>query len=498
MPAEPLQGWPRLRRAVSRGYTAFRTRPWQTIEIALGVLVLAFQFTEAPRAMIRVWLTVAFYAATSLVPLLRMDGAATAWSLALGLGRIGLAVLPSVFLIRSVPRRRLLWLCPLVVMLIIVSSPLSLFACATFDLWLLLAFASGVTAALTRLRFLRWSALLPFVLLWEVVPSHNLMTIRTADPAYRDRLFSECTLHDGTRPKNLTPDRLIPYFGINPLGDDLVLLSGEGSSDADTGGRRVPSWWLRRRDGGFQFELPSDASGNLWRGCVLDGTIWMARANYIVGAKRLPDGGPTHEEVYRVRLPSSDIDFGETACDPQRGRVYVTECTNGGMWEATPDGRETRRYEVGGVWLLPKRRFDGRLVITNTATLMVFAPGEGRVTERIPAGLVDFGFDVCDVDGTVAVADTTGRLRVFEIDDTGHYRFAWGLSLFAPRRVAYSRDCSRIAVTSGDDHRVFIVDASGHRILDVFRAGPALREVAPTAPREFSVADSCSITTYRW
>ncbi len=498
MHAERPHQWPAVGRALSYGYIAFRKRPGRAIEIGLALIMLAFLVTEAPRAMIRVWLTVAVYAASSFVPLLRVDAGATAWSLVLGFGRIGLAALPSLFLIRSAPRHRWLWLLPLVGMMVIVSSPFALFACATIDRWLLLAFASIVTAALTRVRFFRWSALLPFAVLWEVLPSHNLMGLRTADPVFRDQLFKECARHDGTRPQNLTADRLIPYYGINALGDDLVLLTGEGSSDSDWGGRRVPSWWLHRRDGSFRFDQPSDASGNLWRGCVLDGTIWMARANYIVGAKRLPDGAARHEEVYRVRLPSEDVDFGETACDPERGRVYVTECTNGGMWEVTPDGREMRRYEVGGVWLLPKRRFDGRLVITNTATLMVFAPGDGRVTERVPAGLVDFGFDVCGIDGTVAVSDASGRLRIFEIDGTGHYRFTWGISLFAPRRVAYSRDCSRIAVTSGDDHRVFIIDASAHRIVDVFRAGPALREVAATAPREFSIADSCSMTTYRW
>jgi hypothetical protein len=490
--------WLRLRRAVGRGYAAFCDRPWRSIEIGIGVFVLAFLCTEAPRAMIRVWLTVAFYAASSLVPLLRVDGAATAWSLAVGLGRIGLAALPSVLLIRSMPRHRWLWLLPLVGMLVIVSSPLSLFACATIDRWLLLACASAVTAMLTRVRFLRWTALLPFVLLWETVPSHSLMTMRTADAAYRDRLLAECALHDGTRPRNLTSDRLIPYYGINLLGDDLVLLTGEGANDGDRGGRRVPSWWLRRRDGGLQFESPSDASGNLWRGCVLEDTIWMARANYAMGAKRLPEGGASHEEVYRVRLPSSDIDFGETACDPERVRVYITEATNGGMWEMTPEGRDMRRHQVGGIWLLPKRRFDGQLVISNTAMLRVFAPESGQVVERVSAGFMNVGFDMCGVNGTVAVADVAGRLRVFEINAASRYRFAWGMSLFAPRRVAYSRDCSRIAVTSGDDHRVFIIDAAAHRLLDVFRAGPALREVAATGPREFSVADSCSITTYRW
>jgi len=389
--------------------------------------------------------------------------------------------------------------------LILVSLPLSLAACATIDRWLLLAAVSLGAAALTRVRVLRWTALLPFALLWEVVPSHGLLSfagVGTENAPYRERLLAECAHHDGNLPTNLTGDFLMPYHGINSVADDLVLLTGESANDGGmrghSGGRRVGSWWMRRRDGAFEFELPSDASGNLWRGCMLDGTLWMARANYVVGAKRLPDGGPQHEEVYRVRVPSSDMDFGETACDPDRDRLYVTEALQGGMWEMGADGGNPRRHQIGGVVLLPKRRFDGRLVLTNTASLMVYAPGEDRVIERVAAGFAVVGFDVCAADGTVAVADTFGRMRVFAIDAAGHYRFAWGVPLFAPRRLAYSRDCSRIAVTSADDHRVSIIDAADHRVVEVLEAGPALREVAPTGPREFSIADVCSMTTYRW
>ena len=54
------------------------------------------------------------------------------------------------------------------------------------------------------------------------------------------------------------------------------------------------------------------------------------------------------------------------------------------------------------------------------------------------------------------------------------------------------------AVTSADDHRVYIVDAASRSVIDVFTAGPALREVAATGPRQFSVSDVCSITTFRW
>jgi hypothetical protein len=481
-----------------------RRKFWRTVNIGMGSLFL-LALASAAGGVIRIWFTVLDDAATALVSLLRLDTAATVWSVALGLGRIGLATFPSLILIRSAPAHRRMWLVPFVAMLVIVSSPFSLAACATLDRWMLLAFLSGATAALARFRFVRWTVVLPFVVLWEIVPRHGLLhftDVGTGEAAYRERLLVECGSRAGSRPENLTADLLMPYHGINSLGDDLVLLTAEGSKDGGMRGRRgerrVGSWWLRRKDGGFQFELPSAATGNLWRGCVLDETIWMARANRIVGVKRLPEGGPLHEEKYDLRLPSRDIDFGETACDPDRGSIYVTEGTGGGMWEVPLDGRGVRRYTLGGISLLPERRFDGRMVVVNTASLIVFDPDEGRVLERVPSGLVSLGFDICSTDGAVAVPDMMGRLRVFEIDGEGHYRFAWGVSLFAPRRVAYSRDCSRMAVTSADDRRVFIVDASARRVVDVFHAGAALREVAATGPREFSVADVCSMTTYRW
>jgi DNA-binding beta-propeller fold protein YncE len=192
------------------------------------------------------------------------------------------------------------------------------------------------------------------------------------------------------------------------------------------------------------------------------------------------------------------MDLIESACDAKRRRVFATEFFGGGVWEVPLDGTEPRRHAIGGVLLVAEWRFDDRLVLADSSSLVVFNPDEGRVLERVPARLGGHGFDVCPSTGAAAVADLAGRLRVFELDPSGHYRFAWGVSAFAPRRVAYSSDCSRIGVTSADDHRVYVIDAAEHRVVDVFHAGPALRDVAPTGPREFSVSDVCSLTTFRW
>lgn len=478
-----------------------RSRIWRAVEIGFGVLVIALVL-GAGSDLVGVWLKATYDALTALGPLLLVDGPATAWTLAVAVGRVGLAIIPSIVLLRCVPRHRWLWLIPPLTMLVVVSTPLSLTACATLDRWLLLAFLSVVATVLVRKRFFRWAVVLPFLVLWEVVPRHGLLMfadIGTADPVYREQLLAECAQRRGTRPENLTADHLMPYHGINPVGDEYVFLGGEGPEDGGmrgrSGGRRVGSWWLRRTDGGYRIEMPSSATGNLWRGCVVDGTLWMPRARLLVGVKPPPEGG---SEVSHLPIPSLDFDFLDAACDPERGRVYVTEYLQEGVWEVAPGKGEPRRHHIGGEMLMPRWRSDGHLILTNNGWLMVFEPEEARVIERVPVALASLSSDVCSVDGSVVVTDLTGRLRVFELDDSGHYRFAWGISLFAPRRASFSPDCSRIGVTSADDHHVYMVDAAERRVVDVFNAGPALREIAATGPREFSISDVCTMTTFRW
>ena len=408
---------------------------------------------------------------------------------------MALAIVPALLLIRSASLWQRIWLIPLVGLVTIITTPASLMYGATPAQWLVLVVVSCTSSAFTRVRVVRWVALVPFILLCQVVPRHMFPSLRVDDPAFRQHVFTVCAHNDGVRPLNFTADLVMPYFGINSLSDDLILLTGEGRLD----GGVIESYWLRRHEGRFEFESGVPRAGNnLWRGCNLNGTIWIAFNRHMKGIKRLPEGSPTTEEVYEPLIPSFDLDFGETACDPVRQRLYVTEASKGGMWETDRDGSNPRRYQIGGIVLLPKLRFDGRLVVVNTTSLMVFDPDEGRVVERVAAGLADFGFDVCATNGSVAVPDALGRLRVFEMDSSGRYQFVWGIPLFAPRRVAYSRDCSRLAVTSLDDERVFVVDTASHQVLDVFRAGPALREVVSTGAREFSITDACSITSYQW
>src|SRR5690242_8061766 len=88
-------------------------RPWlfPTIEIGVGVALIVLVTTVGHTLLAGVF-TAVLGAAISFVSLLRVDGPATAWTLALALARIGLAVLPSVLLVRSAPRQRKMWLVP--------------------------------------------------------------------------------------------------------------------------------------------------------------------------------------------------------------------------------------------------------------------------------------------------------------------------------------------------------------------------------------------------
>ena len=475
------------------------------LEIILGIVLIAVLTLSEFQIIIRTWSTIVLYAAQAFVPLARVDPAGILPTAGLAIARLALASIPSMLLIYASPFHRRLWLVPVVGVLIIMTSIVSLASCASLDRWLLLTVIVGLSATLIRFPFLRWTFFLPYIVLAEVVFSHGTLSfaqVGTDEPAYRDELLEECARREGTRPANLRPDLLMPYHGITVWNDEFTLLTGEGPYDGGmrdhTGGRPAGSWWLRRTEGAYRFEIPSGATGNLWHGCMLDHTIWMARANFLVGATLLSTASVPDEQVFRVRVPAGDMDFGEVACSPEANRLYVGEATQGGLWEIASDGTDARRHPIGGIIILPKRRFDGKIVMTNTARLVVFDPAESRVVESIPAGFFLSGLDVCERDGSVVVADIAGRIRIFQLDHAGRYELGWGLSLFAPRRVAFAPDCSHIAVTSADDHRVYLVDGSARRVSKTFSAGPALREVVATGPREFSVTDVCSITSYKW
>lgn len=452
------------------------------VALALSVILLMIPDT---RAMLRVWFLVALDQVRVLIPLSR-DDPSTLWSLAKMLLRLGLAIAPAIFVVR---RRR--WLIPVLILAVVFVSPISLSSCETPLGWVCLILFSAIAIAFVR-RF-EWIAILPFVVLLSPMPRHVLAARRTHDEGFRRQLLDECARRRGVHPANLSVERIKPPHAVTALDDQHLLMTGQGpKDDVMFGGHddRPGSWWLRREGEKLVFDRPSEAEGRLWRACNLDGTLYSAQSARLVGARL--DG-----TVTRFPLPSHDLDMGDTACDPKSHRVFVGEATLGSLWELDPERGRFRRREIDRVALLPMLRFDGLLVVNSSSYLNVFSPEDDRVVERTPSALLSVGFDLCPADGAAAVADETGRLRVFELRD-GHYRFAWSLPVFAPRRAAWSRDCSRIAVTSSDDHEVLLIDRATRSVVDRFEAGPALREVTATGPRELSYTDACTVTSVRW
>jgi hypothetical protein len=340
---------------------------------------------------------------------------------------------------------------------------------------------------------LRLLAFLPTLLLFDPLLSHSPLGDSIFTPA---RLGPICAANDGTRPLGFADALTAPrYFGVTRLDDELALLTGERGS-----------FWLRRDagTGRFAFAERSAVSGNFWEGCAQEQSVWLTKRGQVVRVTRLPDGSTPAEEptevITRFDSPPQvdgavELDFVDAICDPAAGVVYASELIRGGLRVLVlADGAWGRRRQLGGINLQLVRRADGMLVGIDTARLFVYDPRRDQVVESHAAGIAAMGLDVCPRDGTAAIADMAGRLRVFARGASGRYTFERGRLLAAPRRVAFSPDCALIATTSGDDHTVTILRRADLRVLRRFRVGPALRDLAFVDERELAVADACTAT----
>ncbi|MGH9420572.1 MAG: hypothetical protein ACRD3J_11395, partial [Thermoanaerobaculia bacterium] len=226
--------------------------------------------------------------------------------------------------------------------------------------------------------------------------------------------------------------------------------------------------------------------------------LWLSKAKIMVSVRRDPQTG--QESVREFNIPSNAIDFGEVVCLPEDGRVLVGEALNtSGIWEVNAQTGRMRRFarEVGGLGALARRGKPGQLIAVNGTDLVVYSLEKEKVIERTPGALQMFGgLDVCPLDWQAAVPDLSGRLRFFAPDEDGHYRFDWGIPLSAPRLVKYSPDCKYVVATSLDDESVWLIDRDARRIVATYRAGPALRGTTFLGPREFAIADACTMSDF--
>jgi hypothetical protein len=298
---------------------------------------------------------------------------------------------------------------------------------------------------------------------------------------------------------------LVPrYYGVHFFPPDWILLTGETPEDGlfmsiPHAGRG--SWWLRKElDGTLSFAGPSNATGNIWTSCRLNGDGWFVRAGRFMQVR--PPDANGEEMVRSIPFPMPGFDAPDTACDKRTGNVYASDLLDGRLVElsARTGGRPERRDDSvsvrGGV--MSMRESDGRLVILDFQDLVVYALGEARTLHRTPAAIASSALTMCQSDGAVAVPDLAGRLRVFRMNSDGGYEFDWGLQLFAPRFAQFSPDCDFLGVTSADDRHVWIIERDSRQITKTFRLGPAVRGAAFVGPREFAVADACTVSLLRF
>ncbi len=411
---------------------------------------------------------------------------------------------PAVLWAARLPWQRRLWL--------IVPACIAMFigimgvaACLVPSRWVALAVLSAFAVVSSRRRWLGATALLPLILFFEPALAHPLGRLVW----HRDDLIARCERNDGTRPVNAHDHYAPTYHGLTQVADGRLLLTGVAANESRTFDLNdvdptldYGSFWVTR-DGNGVLSLGerSSATGNVWHGCVLDGTVWFVQYQVLVAARWLGRGGDAgdgnrqYEHVERVPIWSGEGDFDKanTACDARRGAVYFGDALFGRLGQYHVGSGELRSFPHGGIVIQLAVTRDDRVVAVDTTRISIFDPDTWTVTSQMPAGLANHHFARCEQDDALVTADFIGRIREFVPDGAGSYRFAWGLSLPAPRRVAYSPDCRFIAVTSADDHSVFVVARDTHRVVRRFNVGPALRDVTFLGPREIAAVDACTV-----
>lgn len=372
-------------------------------------------------------------------------------------------------------------------------------SCAAPLHWVGLVSTTLLASFLVRLPFLRWTAALPLLfLLFVPIPLHGL------ELSSRDDLRERCASNDGVPPRNVDSRLYVArYYGVHYFSPDWLFVTGENPIDGQFMGiphHGTGSWWFRRKpDGEWSLAGPSQATGNVWTSCLLDGGRFYVRSGMIVRVK--PPDAAGNESVERFPFPQSGFESVDTACDERTGTVYATDLLDSRLLQlqTRPPGEVRRRPDSlsarGGILFM---RNDGRLVMFDVQDLVVYSPDESRVLQRLPAAVASNSMTVCPDDGAVAIPDFAGRLRLFRKGKDGVYSFDWAIDLFAPRFARFSPDCKYLAVTSGDDLHVWIVDRDLRTVVRQFRAGPAIRAGDFTGPREFTVADACVFTTLRF
>lgn len=458
------------------------------IESICAVGPVVFLLSLAPiRAVSYGFLVAWFQAFASAMRLLPVDPLGVLVTGGLTLLKVALLLAPVIRLWWRVRRRHFVWM-PLNAMLLVLAFPLLYPAISTLFMWFLLAAASALAWWCVGRRHpaFRIALILPLLVTLRPLFLHAPLTHLVWS---RRALAKRCQENDGVRPEGFHPSMARSrYFSVMRYSKDLLFLSGEQSS----------SWWLRRVEGTdrYRFEKRSALKGNLWEGCLWGDSIWFTARGRIVRMTRLPDGQPHHEQLEEFRIPThGELDFVDPICDIDGGRILASELLGGRLHTLRlRDRHVSSSHLLNGINVQLVRRRDGQVVGIDMSRLFVYDPRRERITETHAAGILVMGVDVCAVDDAVVLADMAGRVRLFERGAGGRYRYLRGTFAQAPRRVAFSPDCTHIGVTSGDDRTVLLLRRRDLALVKRYRVGPGLRDITFIDSQQMAVADACTVT----
>jgi hypothetical protein len=488
----------RLKALLTAGLRFVRTHPGACSELVVGgFLAWTFLVPADMRALVGRLVVDAVGSLRALWLFLRVDTRGTIETAGFAAIKLLVMTLPLLLMAlrwRSWERLRILFWLPIV----IVFWPL-----ASTSRFPPLAIASAVSLALSRIRWLQWTVIIPFVTVAGPAASH----LAGATVWGQADLEQRCAMHDGKRPINLDPEQLAAgYMGITELRPGEVLLAGQPPTrehlpffgSRSRGPKAGGSWWLRRNGNDWEIEARSQVKEMFWQGCRIGDELWLSKAKIMDAVRR--DAQTGVESLREFQIPSDAIDFSEVVCLPEQDRVLIGEgLSNSGIWEVNTKTGAIRRlaHEVGGLGALARRGKPGQLVAVNGTDLVVYSLEKEEVIERTSGALQMFGgLDVCPLNQEAAVPDLSGRLRFFTPGADGQYHFDWGVSVHAPRLVKYSPDCKYLVATSLDDESAWLIDTTARRVAATYRAGPVLRGTTFLGPREFAIADACTMSDF--
>ncbi|MGZ6085302.1 MAG: hypothetical protein ACXWUE_17640 [Polyangiales bacterium] len=399
--------------------------------------------------------------------------------------RIILLVAPVARALVHARRHRLAWV-PILSLIFAFVLGTSVPALHGWFTWLVFLAATALAWFAASRPRLRFAAFLPWLVALEPMFGHGPWSDRWWPPS---RLEKRCAGNDGVRPINLGPSNLVArHYSVTPQGD-WMLLAGEGGN-----------YWIERVGGVARISEKLPISGNFWQGCVRDGVAWITSRQMGLCEQPFPThGGPIpkprcHPAPGAASL-GVELDYVDPICPPDRPTVYASQLVRGGYLELDPRDDTTKFHPViDGLNLQLVPRKDGKLLGITTSRFVVFDPDADRVLEEHPAGIVAMGIDVCSTDDAVVITDFTGRLRLFERGADGRYAFRAATSISAPRRVAFSPTCDRIAVTSGDDRHAWLIRRSDLQTLRTYTLGPGLREQLFLDDKTLASVDACTVS----